>query len=158
MKRIRSGYPRIPCSNPDRATEIPFIHTVHTGCSPKYLLQAQEHKCPSSCLFVNEPQQGASDVSHFTDGQSVLTAALSRNIHTVYLCFYVLCDVTAPSGSRPPYCWGFTITLIRTPLEDWSARRKYLYLTTHNIQNRHPCPRRDLNPQSQQACGHRLTL
>jgi hypothetical protein len=50
---------------------------------------------------------------------------------------------------------GFTITLRhttlgRTPLDEWSARRRDLYLTTHNI----PCPRRDSNPQSQQAIGH----
>jgi hypothetical protein len=29
--------------------------------------------------------------------------------------------------------------------------------TTHNIQKRHSCPRRDLNPQSQQASGRRPT-
>jgi hypothetical protein len=41
MKMVRVGYPRNRCSIPDRATEIPFIHTVHTGFAPKYLLQAQ---------------------------------------------------------------------------------------------------------------------
>jgi hypothetical protein len=49
---------------------------------------------------------------------------------------------TAPSGSRPPHYWGFTITLRhttvgRTPLDEWSARNRDLYLTTHNTQNRH---------------------
>jgi len=38
-------------------------------------------------------------------------------------------------------------TLDRTPLDEGSDRRTDLYLTTHN---RHPCPRRDSNPQSQQ--------
>jgi hypothetical protein len=31
-------------------------------------------------------------------------------------------------------------TLGGTPLDEWSTRRKHLYLTTHNIHTRHPCP------------------
>jgi hypothetical protein len=41
------------------------------------------------------------------------------------------------------------ITVGRTPLDEWSARRRDLYLTTHNTQNKHPCPRWDSNPRSQ---------
>jgi len=49
----------------------------------------------------------------------------------------VFCNATAPSGPGPPHYWGFTITLRhtslgRTPLDEWSARRSDLYLTTHN--------------------------
>jgi hypothetical protein len=41
------------------------------------------------------------------------------------------------SGQRPPYYRGFTITLrhttfVRTPLDEWSARRTDHYLTTHS--------------------------
>jgi hypothetical protein len=44
-------------------------------------------------------------------------------------------------GQRPPHYPGFTITfrhttIIRTPLEEWSVRRRDLYLTTHNTHNR----------------------
>jgi hypothetical protein len=44
---------------------------------------------------------------------------------------------TAPSAPMPPHYRGFTIklrhtTLGRTPLEEGSARRRDLYLTTHN--------------------------
>ena len=46
-------------------------------------------------------------------------------------------------------------TIGRTPLDEWSARRRDLYLTTHNTHNRHPCPRWDSNPQFQQASGRR---
>ena len=66
---------------------------------------------------------------------------------------------TAPSEPGPPHCWGFTVTprhttLGRTPLEGWSARcREY---TTFS-RDRHQCPRRDSNPQSQQANGQRPT-
>jgi hypothetical protein len=33
------------------------------------------------------------------------------------------------------------ITVGRTALDEWSARRRDLYLTTHNSHNRHPWPR-----------------
>ena len=44
-----------------------------------------------------------------------------------------------PSGLMS-HCWGFKITLrhttlSRTPLDEWSARRRALYLTTHNTHN-----------------------
>jgi hypothetical protein len=42
-------------------------------------------------------------------------------------------------------------TVGRTPLDEWSARREDLYLTTY----RHPWSRCDSNPQSQQASGLR---
>jgi hypothetical protein len=33
-----------------------------------------------------------------------------------------------------------TITLGRNPLEELTARRRDIYLTTHNTHMRHPCP------------------
>jgi hypothetical protein len=58
---------------------------------------------------------------------------------------------------------GFLITHIpthgRTPLDEWSARRRDLYLhrtTQHiNTRDKHPCPERDLNPRPQQPSGLR---
>jgi hypothetical protein len=46
---------------------------------------------------------------------------------------------TASSGPGPPNSRGFTIkcrhtTLARTPLDEWSARRRDPYLTTYNTQ------------------------
>jgi len=47
-------------------------------------------------------------------------------------------------------------TVGRTPLDEWSARRRDLYLKTHNTHNTQiSMPRRDSNPQSQQASGRR---
>jgi hypothetical protein len=48
---------------------------------------------------------------------------------------------TASSGPRPPHCRGCMIilrhtTLGRTALDEWSVRRRNLYLTTHNTHNR----------------------
>ena len=48
--------------------------------------------------------------------------------------------------------------LRRTPLDEGSARRRDLYLTTHNSQKRPTSfPRRDSKSQSQQTNGHRTT-
>jgi hypothetical protein len=44
-------------------------------------------------------------------------------------------------------------TVGRTHLDEWSASRRDLYLTTHNRQT--SIPRRDSNPRSQQASGLR---
>ena len=50
-------------------------------------------------------------------------------------------------------------TVGRTPLNEWLARLRYLYLTTHTTltKDRHPCFRWDSNTQSQQASGRRPT-
>jgi len=52
-------------------------------------------------------------------------------------------------------------TLSRAHLEEWSARRKDLYLTTHTIPKGHtfmpPCPRRHSKQQSHQTSGGRPT-
>jgi hypothetical protein len=77
--------------------------------------------------------------------------------------------VIAHSGSRP-HCWGFTITLRhttlgRTPLDEWSARRKdrYLHNTQHSQKTDIHAPGgiRTLNPSKRAAvdpylrpCGH----
>ena len=55
-----------------------------------------------------------------------------RDLHDSFLH-----GTTAPSGPGPQHCRNFTTTLTRTilcrmPLDEWSARRRDLYLTTHN--------------------------
>jgi hypothetical protein len=54
--------------------------------------------------------------------------------------------------------WSYSDTphsVYSIPLDQRSAWRRDLYLTTHNTQKRrlHPCLRRDLNPQSQPICS-----
>jgi hypothetical protein len=53
----------------------------------------------------------------------------------------------------PSHYRRFTISLRptalgRTPLDEWSSRRRDLYLTTHSTHDRHPCHQHDSNPQS----------
>jgi hypothetical protein len=71
---------------------------------------------------------------------------------------------TAPSGPWPLHSWGFLdhtqrrTTIGRTPLDEWPARHRDLYLPTHNTHNRPtPIPWWDSYPQSQQASGRRPT-
>ena len=59
----------------------------------------------------------------------------------VLLTFYFFSWLDVPSGLRLPHCWGFGITLRhtshgRTPLNEWSVRRRYSYLhsTQHSQQ------------------------
>jgi len=67
-----------------------------------------------------------------------------------------------PSGRTPPRYRGFMITfkhttLGKTPPHKCSARRRDLYPNKYSTHHKHPCPRRDSNPQSQQASGLRPT-
>jgi len=48
-------------------------------------------------------------------------------------------------------------TVGSSPLHEWSARRRDLYLTTHNTHKRHPFPQRDLKPSLQQEIGRKPT-
>jgi len=56
--------------------------------------------------------------------------------------FFFFCGAATQRGSWPPRSWGFLdhiqrrTTVGRTPLDEWSARRRDLYLTTHNTHNR----------------------
>jgi len=70
---------------------------------------------------------------------------------------------TAPSGSRPPHCRSYMITLRhstldRTPLDEWSARRRNLYRTTHNTHSRqtsiHPVEIKPKIPASKWSQSH----
>jgi hypothetical protein len=83
----------------------------------------------------------------------VTTESLYKNDITV---FFTICH--SPHGAMASFM-GFhdhtqrRTTVGRTPLDEWSARRTNLYLTTHNIHNRHSCHRWNSNPQSQQSSG-----
>jgi hypothetical protein len=58
------------------------------------------------------------------------------------ITIFFFCGVATQRGSWPPQSWGFLdhtqwrTTVGRTTLDEWSARRRDLYLTTHNTHNR----------------------
>jgi hypothetical protein len=70
---------------------------------------------------------------------SQTTLLLHSNMHKYFFSW-----LDSPRKPRLPHCWGFEIilrhiTLGRTPLNGWSFRRRYLYLTAHNTHNRQTC-------------------
>jgi hypothetical protein len=78
---------------------------------------------------------------------------------TLKLRFFSRLD--SVSGPRPPHCWGFENTLRRTTLvwllwtSDSPCAETSTWRNTTPTRDRHPCRRRDSNPQSQQASGRR---
>jgi hypothetical protein len=59
--------------------------------------------------------------------------------------FYLLYNNNNNTSGLGSHYQGFTIilrhtTLVRTPLDEWPARRTDLYLTTRNTHKRHPYP------------------
>jgi len=117
-------------------------------------------------------------IQSYTSGAAITKLTLLYRQSHLYRLF---CGATAKIGPRRPRGWGFEITHRHTargriPLFEWSARCRVLYLTTHNTHNRqtsivqsstwqhttlttdrHPCPRRDSNPQSHQGTFRRPT-
>jgi hypothetical protein len=84
---------------------------------------------------------------------------------SILICFFYLRCATAPSVPGYHHCSGFTITLRhttlgRTPLNEWSARRRDLYLTTHNTHKRHtsmsPAGFKPTVPASKRPQNHAL--
>ena len=72
---------------------------------------------------------------------------LSYELHvqSITCVIYFFCGAAAPRVPWPPYFFRFLvhsqrrITLGRTPLDEWSARRRDLYPTTHITHNRQTC-------------------
>jgi hypothetical protein len=69
---------------------------------------------------------------------SLLTETVS--MYTMYRCFFFFSGSAAQRRLWPPRSWGFLITHNDAPksvgvlLDEWSARRRDLYLTTHTQQ------------------------
>jgi len=81
-----------------------------------------------------------------------------NNIFKIYFTIFFppwRCDPTRAMASLFLRILDHTqrrITVGRTPLDEWSARRRDLYLTTHNTHNRQISMLRwDWNPRSQQT-------
>jgi hypothetical protein len=85
-----------------------------------------------------------------SEGRESIYPKISRVIITAF--FLWRCDPTRVMVSSFLRFLDHTqrrTTVGRIPLDEWSARRRDLYLTTHNTHNR-----KHLNPRSQQASGH----
>jgi len=74
---------------------------------------------------------------------------LSNMIPSLFILSLILARPPTPPPPQWAMATSFTrfldhtqrrTTVSKTPLYEWSARRRDLYLKTHNIQNRHPSP------------------
>jgi hypothetical protein len=79
---------------------------------------------------------------NFCSPNSVVSFLWYRfNFRATFL-YFSFHDSTTPNDPGPSHCPGFTITLRhttlgRTPLDEWSARHRDLYLTTRNTHKWH---------------------
>jgi hypothetical protein len=77
--------------------------------------------------------------------------------------YFFFSGVTVHSGPGSSHYWGFTITLRhatlgRTLIDRWRARRRDVYMTTHNTHKRETCMSpAGFEPTSQKANGRRPT-
>jgi hypothetical protein len=79
--------------------------------------------------------------TNWSEATTKPSGSLRGRLHLWPPCLFVF-GSTAPSGPGPPHSRGFWITHNGAPhsvglrLDEWSARRRDLYLTTHNTHNR----------------------
>jgi hypothetical protein len=81
-------------------------------------------------------------------GAQSLTLGHFHSLVCLFVCFlgvttHCVCIFHSPvAGFKPPRFLRFLVhtqrraTVVRTPLDEWSIRRRDLYLTTHNTHNR----------------------
>jgi len=81
-----------------------------------------------------------------------------------FICLLFLSMAWQPNGPGTSSCWGSDITLRRAThsvgllwTRDRAVADNCTWQHTTLATDRHPCPRRDSNPQSQQASGRKST-
>jgi len=97
-----------------------------------FIVQSFDTCCTDFALFIlifyiTKPQSSSNMCSNLRSGL--------LNAKVLYIAIY-------PGGPATPLCRGFTMTirrhttLGRTPLDEWSGRRRDLYLITYNTYKR----------------------
>jgi len=106
---------------------------------PLPFLHISDENVVSISLLTIAVQRTKIRVSDITIWAHVSAVAAWYN--TTSFQFFFFSGAATQRGSWPPNSWGFLghtrrTTVGRTPLDEWSARRRDLYLTTHNTHNR----------------------
>jgi hypothetical protein len=94
-----------------------------------------------SSLFLRPRRRRQNVVSRMLADTTPIYSVLNFFISMVLIGYLFFHSSTVPSRPRATHCWGFTImlrhtTLVRTPLDEWLARRRDLYPITYNIHKR----------------------
>jgi len=96
-------------------------------------------------VFVCTSMSDIEDCLFPTQFIYVFTRNVTVNInlsHHTTLTDFIFCGAATQRGSRPPHFFRFLdhtqrrTTVGRTPLDEWSARPRDLYLTAHDTHNR----------------------
>jgi hypothetical protein len=131
-----------------------------------YILHHIKVKILISIYYQTKPQDPKiSDASAAPTSQILASAML---LFIIYIYIYIYIYTFFPVALRPNAGHGSSIlrfldhikrhtTVCKTPLGEWSARRRDLYLTTHDSHNKYPWPWGDSSPHFQQASGYRTT-
>ena len=128
-----------------------FMFGFHLLSERNYIEKILENACYCSvcCIYFWFPSSIGKKLYRKNIGKCLLLFSL------LYLCLvsifyrkeiirilFFFCGAAAQRELWPPHSWGFLdhaqrrTTIGRTALDEWSARRRDLYLTTHNTHNR----------------------
>jgi hypothetical protein len=112
------------------------------GCSANGRRRYTYKTCAEGTMFLHDLWHKDSFVSLPCLSTTRLLTSLDL---VLFDTFFLCCGAATQHGSWPPHSWGFLdhtqrrTTVGRTTLDEWSNRRRDLYLTTHNTHNKHPC-------------------
>ena len=154
---------RQTCCVTDSGTNFPFTH-----------IPTPPSKVPCNKLrlgAVVEVFPASNRTRRFTTVFTKASVPSSAWVRRIQSAPWLILYPTPPWGSSPPpsgpgsaHYRGFTITfrhttLMRTPLDEWSALNRYHYLTIHTTFTKRQISmsRRDSNPQNHQSNGRRST-
>jgi len=120
---------------------------------------------PGEKAYDRLPQLYTNIFKSFKENLFVASVTFDRTESLFKICCFFLARQAPPQWVLASSFTRFLdhtqrrTTVSRTPLDEWSARRRDLYLTTHTTltKDKHPCPRWDSNLQSQQTSGRRPT-
>ena len=108
--------------------------------SSVFLHNTANHLPVCTVSLARIPQFGIDCLYFFVDWST--PQMRPNNLFAFCIWQFFFCGAATQSGSWPPHSWGFLdytqrrTTVGGTPLDEWSASRRDLYLTTHNTHNR----------------------
>jgi hypothetical protein len=111
-----------------------YIHTYIHKCIHVYIYI---FTCIHTFIYIH------TYIRTYLHTSTCIHICMHSYIYTYIHTFGRVCN--NPQWARAPSFTRFLdhtrrTTVGRSPLDEWSARRRDIYLTTHNTHNRRPCP------------------
>ena len=122
-----------------------FLFTHSVTPSSSILVWTTDSRCFTllclyACIHLVYPLKLSKQTANKKEGSKKFKNESHPTHSYIWFCF--CCGTATQRGSWPPHSWGildhtqWRITVGGTPLDEWSAHRRDLYLTTHNTHNR----------------------